>query len=640
MSCSFILGLFLLLPLAGAPLSAGEINFVYPAQGAAIPDVPRTFVFGNISPATAAFTINGEKIAVHTNGGFIAWLPIAPGDFSFVGTLDDETVAQRTIKVKGLSRPKSDEDEVWLAINSLGSNIEVLPGEYVKIQASGAPGMEAVFSIAGMVTDEPMRELPAGSGRYSAAYRVKDSDAGADGLVSTRFKTGLFRSDAEIESKGRVKIVKNETLVETSTETVILRNAPDGGYQMILPRGVKLVSNGRMNGLRRIFLTPAETAWVDDSKVHLSPAGQFPLPPFTETGAIRLKRTDYGSQATVALYERVPFTAEETAGGLRLTLYYTNLHTNWVVYDSSDTFVKNVVFRQAGLNKAEIDFETGPEAVWGYNISYSGKSLLVELRRKPEPALTWPRPLAGISVIVDPGHSPKYVNPYDGAIGPKATFEFQVNLAIAQKLKEKLLTLGASVQMTRNGDENVPLADRPKMAKEMGGDIFISVHNNAIGDGEDPYAQPRGFQIYYYHRHSRDLGAAVHRAYLRNIPLPDEGLRYGDYLVARLTWMPAILTESAYMIFPNQEEMLNAPAFQDKLAQSMTEGVLEFFKVPPQSQKELDLAARGHAQPLKQKHDPAAKTDPASRAQPGPKETTRGLKSGGRANKAKNVRHN
>ncbi len=627
-----LLNILLFLLLTRPALSAGEINFVYPAEGASIADVPKTFVFGNISPAASAFIINGEKIAVHSNGGFIAYLPIAPGDFFFTGSLGDGTTAQRRIKVKGLPAPKSDADEVWLSLNSFGSDTEVMPGDYVKISAYGTPGREAVFSVSGMVKDEPLTEAPAGSGRYGGGYRVKDTDAGAEGLLSAKFKSGFLRSDAETEARGRLKVVKDDTLVETSTDPVILRNAPDGGYMMFLPKGVKLVSNGRINGMRRVALAAGDTAWVDESKVQVLATGRFPAPPFTETGAIRLKKTDYGSQAAVALYERVPYTAEETATGLRLTLYYTNLHTNWVVYDSSDTFVKNVAFRQAGTNKAEIDFETGTEAVWGYNISYSGKSLLVELRRKPVPAMAWPRPLAGLSVVVDPGHSPKFTSPYDGAIGPKATYEFQVNLAIAQKLKEKLLTLGASVQMTRNGDENVPLPDRPRLAKEMGGDILISVHNNAIGDGEDPFAQPRGFSVYYAHRHSRDLAAAVQRSYLKNIPLPDEGLRYGDYLVVRLTWMPAVLVENAYMIFPAQEEMLNSPAFQEQLAAALAEGVLGFFKVPPQParvRKEISL----------KKQEFPAKAATVRPERPQPRGASRVVKTSGQIKKVKNVRN-
>jgi len=205
----------------------------------------------------------------------------------------------------------------------------------------------------------------------------------------------------------------------------------------------------------------------------------------------------------------------------------------------------------------------------------------------PSVAGIWPKPLAGLRVVLDPGHSPKLLPPYDGAVGPMGTLEYQVNRVTADKLKDTLSSLGATVYMTRHGDETVQLTDRPKLAKDYKGDIYISLHNNAIGDGEDPFAQPRGFQIYHYHRHSYGLAGAIHRSYVKNIPLPDEGLRFGDYAVVRLTSMPAVLVESAYMIMPEQEDLLNTPEFQQKLADTIAGGVLDFFKVPPRPVKKV-----------------------------------------------------
>lgn len=568
--------------LSGLPLSAGQITFVYPPEGASLPPVPKTFVFGNISPSTAAFTINGEKITVHGNGGFIAYLPITQGDFSFNGALEDGTTAQRALRVRPPAEPLTSTGALKLEFTSYSADSESMAGDYLKITASGTPSRAAVCSLQGVFKDLPMAEVPAASGRYYASYQIKDSDRGETGALTARFKAGLFAHGASVSARGKVKISRQAALVETSTDTVILRNAPDGGYMMFLPKGVKLVSTGRSNGQRRIALSGEELGWVDDSKVQSSPGAQFPFSYGSETGAIRFKKTESGSSATLTLYERLPYTAELFPWGLRLTLYYANLHTNTVVYDSADTLVKNVAFRQTAYNKVELDFETAPGALWGYNISYpnSSRALQVDLRARPEVPLAWPRPLSGLTVVLDPGHSPKFTAPYDGAIGPMGTLEFQVNIATARKLNEKLSALGALVQMTRTGDETVGLADRPKLARDLGGDLFISLHNNAIADGEDPFGQPRGFSVYYYQRYSRQLAAAIHRSYLKNIQMPDEGLRYGDYLVARMTWMPAALVESAYMIFPRHEEMLNAPAFQEQLADTISEGVLDFFNVP------------------------------------------------------------
>ena len=599
---SLLLSSALLPLLAGLP-RAGEINFVYPADGAALPAVQKTFVFGNVSPATAPFSINGEKIEVHSNGGFIAYLPVAPGEFLLKGELADGTTAQRRLNVRAAAEQRSSTGAVSLEFTSGAADSEVLPGDYLRVSLFGTPGKEAVFSLGKLLSDALLAETPQGSGRYYGVYRIAAQDQGKDFHPTARFKAGLFAHGASAKAKGRVRVLPAPVMVETSTDTVVLRNAPEGGYMMFLPRGVKLASAGRSNGMRRILLSPDSEGWVEDSKVQAAGGAPYSAGPLTETGAIKLKRTDFGSSAALTLYEKVPFIAEELENGLRLTLYYASLRTNWVVYDSSDTLVRNVSFRQSAVNTVQIDFETGPGELWGYNIFYpaGSKTLQVELRARPRPSLAWPKPLSGVTVVLDPGHSPwlkcgeaktplrdaKFSSipasgacRLDGAVGPKETFEVNVNLAIAQKLRDELAALGAAVQLTRPGEEFVDLADRPRLAKDLGGDLFISIHNNAIGDGEDPYAQPRGFSIYHYHRHSRALAAALHRSYLKHIPLPDEGLRFGDYLVARMTWMPAALVENAYMILPRQEELLNSQAFQKKLAETMAEGGLEYFGAP------------------------------------------------------------
>ena len=592
--------------LFSGPIYAGEINFVYPSEGAQLPALQKTFVFGNISPATAPFTINGEKIEVYSNGGFIAYLPVTGGDFYFKGALADGTTAQRRLSIHVPSEQRPSTGALNLELTSNSSDSEVMPGDYIRISASGTSGKEAVFSLGKVLGDSPLAETPAGSGRYYGVYRVKPEDQGAEFQPAVRFKAGLFAHGASARAKGRVKVLKSPFMVETSTDAVVLRDAPDSGSLMFLPRGVKLLSEGRSNGMRRIYLSPDQEGWVKDSDVQPVAGSPDPFNSVTETATIRLKQTAFGSSASLGIYDKVPFIAEELENGLRLTLYYTNLHTNYVIYDEADTLVKNVSFRQVALNTAQIDFETAPGALWGYNVFYStaSKGLQVDLRAAPRPSLAWPKPLSGVTVVLDPGHSvyykcsgdkripmksiayesvPKDCS-LDGAVGPMKTFEVNVNLGIALKLKDNLSGLGAEVRMTRNGDENVELPDRPKLAKELGGDLFISLHNNAIGDGEDPFSQPRGFTLYYYERQSRALAAALHRAYLKNIALPDEGLRYGDYLVVRNTWMPAALIENAYMILPRQEEMVNDPAFQEKLAEAAAEGVLEYFGAPPRPQ--------------------------------------------------------
>ncbi|MCX5792155.1 MAG: hypothetical protein NTY45_08085 [Elusimicrobia bacterium] len=93
------------------------------------------------------------------------------------------------------------------------------------------------------------------------------------------------------------------------------------------------------------------------------------------------------------------------------------------------------------------------------------------------------------------------------------------------------------------------------------------------------------------------------------------------------------------MIFPEQEELLNAAAFQEKLAQSIADGLLEFFNVPPQTRKEQELSAKARVQQSKKKQALPAKPAPSVRAQSRAKEPGRAPRAGTQVRKVKNARH-
>jgi len=551
---------------------------MYPAEGDQLPTLQKTFLFGNVKPSTAPFYINGSRIDVYRNGAFIAYLPVKEGNFAFKCELLDGATVSYTRNIRIRPTPVRSTSTLRMELVYPSEDLALAPGDTLNVLADGTPGKNAVFSVKGLAHEVQMAEMPAGSGRYYGVYRIKDEDEARNAELSVKFKTGLFASTARSTAKVRVSVQRRPVVVETSTDTVILRNGVDSGYLMFLPKGVRLLSDGREGRTRRVKLSRSETAWVDDSKVAVSTTAGFL--PLNETGTIRIFRTPSGVTASVYTYYPAPYIAEARENSLRLTLYYVNEHTNWVVYDSSDTFIRQARVTQIGENTVAVDFEFQPGSeLWGYDVYPGTRSMNVDFRKRPSVSGVWPRPLAGLRAVVDAGHSPRTSPPYDGAIGPMGSFEFQVNIETAYKLRDELTALGATVYMTRNGEETVGLTDRPKLAKAFNGDIFISLHNDAIPDGEDPFANPKGFTIFYYHRHSMELARAVHRSYVRNIPLPDRGLRYGDYAVVRQTSMPAILVESAYMIMPEQEEMLNSPVFQRRLAETVASGVLDLFGV-------------------------------------------------------------
>ncbi|MFH1619861.1 MAG: N-acetylmuramoyl-L-alanine amidase [bacterium] len=574
----------LVLLSAAASAFAGSIQVVYPVEGSAMPSYPGTFILGNVSPSTAPFYINSSRIEVYKNGAFLAYLPISNGNFAFNCELKEDAASvflTRTIKV-GEQR-----DFNFLpgpAIDPLSilpsAQVELRESDWLQVYFRGTPGKEAGFSVPGLKKNLPMSEIPAGSGFYYGAYRITGDDECDDAPVKV-FLKDKGRPKAKAEARGTVTVSKSGfRVVETSTESVILRNGPSTGYMLFLPQGVRMLSDGKIGRRSRIRLSETESGWAETFKLRELPAGAHP--PEAVMGTIKTIGGADSSTVAVSLSQQIPFAVDEDGEAVTLTLYYTKGHTNWIVHDSSDTLVDSIRWKQDATQTCRVFVKLREgKALWGYNISYSGGRLLLELRTRPAVSGKWPAPLKGLRAVIDPGHSLKKNYPFDGAIGPTGLLESAANLGTALELEKELAALGAEVVLTRRGDEEVALTERPKTAWACRGDIYVSLHNNALPDGENPFAGPRGFSVYYYQPHSRKLAEAVHRSYVKDIHLPDEYLRYGDYHVIRMTQMPAILVESAYLMFPEQEEMLADQAFLKKLAAAVRSGILDFLGISP-----------------------------------------------------------
>jgi N-acetylmuramoyl-L-alanine amidase len=227
-----------------------------------------------------------------------------------------------------------------------------------------------------------------------------------------------------------------------------------------------------------------------------------------------------------------------------------------------------VRWKQIAPDVCQIVVEPKFATWWGYDIRYEGNTLVIEIR-KP-----WTSPtIKGMTIALDAGHG----GPEWGAIGPHGTLEKDANLAIARVVRDTLEAAGARVIMTRDSDMDVPLYERSRIAWRNNANLFISLHCNASGIWENPITT-NGYSVYWYHPQSMALAKAVHSVYDRLTTLPDRGLYYSDFAVNRMTQMPAILTEQAYIIVPEQEELILSPIFHRQVAQSILGGILQFIQ--------------------------------------------------------------
>jgi N-acetylmuramoyl-L-alanine amidase len=231
------------------------------------------------------------------------------------------------------------------------------------------------------------------------------------------------------------------------------------------------------------------------------------------------------------------------------------------------------------------------------------------------PALAAQQP--PLVVVLDPGHGGKW--PHDGAHGGRGLHEKMIALQVARKTKESLEAQGATVILTRDADEDIPLADRVRIANEAGADVFLSIHCNSMETVGDRKVT-RGVETYFLSPDPTDAEAKM-LAQLENggpeaVPLPrssdpvtgilndlalgqarndsaalaqivqqhmvrgtratSRGVRQAPFLVLSGTRMPSVLVEIGFISHPREGRMLGRDRYQRRVAQALADGVRDF----------------------------------------------------------------
>lgn len=217
------------------------------------------------------------------------------------------------------------------------------------------------------------------------------------------------------------------------------------------------------------------------------------------------------------------------------------------------------------------------------------------------------------TIVVDAGHGGKDV----GATGRRYRLrEKDMALKVARKLRNILEDNGIRVIMTRDSDVFISLPRRVEIANRSNADLFVSVHINASRS-----RSLRGFECYFLsnatddnaralealedaslkisdnatverskkldktlwdltltenRRESADLAGYICKAVERNLTMGNRGIRTARFYVLKHTHMPAVLVEGGYLSNRYDELKLKDPAFLDRLAEAVADGILRY----------------------------------------------------------------
>jgi N-acetylmuramoyl-L-alanine amidase len=372
---------------------------------------------------------------------------------------------------------------------------------------------------------------------------------------------------APLDTLPTVAQFDDDTLGLGDTDSItVARAIPAGSYQWFFPTGTRVSVLGRVNSDLRVRLSRDAEAWVSAADARAI-EGSTPAP-LGVVGSVSLVPQTDRVVLKIPVSQRVPFQMTESERTLSLRFYSAVGDVDWMRYGSADPLVREMSWIQNSADEITLKLDlTLP--VWGYRLHWDGGNLLLEIRRPP--VIDQANPLRGRLIAVDPGHPPA------GATGPTGLREAEANLAVALELRRLLEQAGARVLMTRTTDTAVDLWPRVKLAESANADLLVSIHNNALPDGLNPFTS-NGTSVFYNQPRSVLLARDVQAALLLRLGLRDLGFGRGDLALVRGTWMPSVLTEGLFMILPDQEAALRTPVGQRLYALGVFEGIRRFLR--------------------------------------------------------------
>lgn len=609
-------------PLPPIPDRRGPLALyvAYPDSLDRITASDSNFLFGTTGTGAASLTVNGRPVEVEPNGAFLAWLPVPEpvrGDtveYRLVarsGAAADSAVHR--VLVPSANAPTR--DGPWIDSASVASPPErwALPDDRLPLTMRAATGLEAWAHVGGHRV--PLREVEPGvyegratAGRLHAAATAAVESAAWSGperamslpqlpppdSVDLRFSATDGADTAVAEARLPLRILRPEalpvaTLVEEphpvhgSAGTVPGRPTPYGSYAWLFPPGSGGIVDARIGDRVRLRLGSGPAAWIEAVDLRLERAGAAATGQEGLTagvGRVSSERRADGVRIRIRADRRLLAHARPVGPRtLELVVHGGLGETERMVYGEGDGSLAALAWEQLPGPRWRLLVESR-HRIWGWDLRWSdvgdtvpdgtGPGVLVlDVRDPPSPDPE--RPLRGITVAVDPGHPPV------GAEGPTGLTEADANLAVARRLVERLRDAGARPVLVRDDSSAVGLYERRARARAADAELLVSIHNNALPDGVRPFGR-EGTSTYYFHPHALPLARSVQTGMLTAMGLRDLGVRWGNLSLPRERWMPSVLAEGAFMMFPRHEAALRTHAFQDAYARGVEAGLRAFLR--------------------------------------------------------------
>ncbi len=585
--------------ISSAEISSAEIaranqplTVVYPPDGHET-SAAQIFLIGT-APGEGDVQINDRAIARSPAGHFAPSFPLQMGDNVFTVRYQGQTV---TLHVSRVSDQPPAPVGLGFAEGSLTPAVDIsrAPDELICFGAIAPPGSAVSVTLGGINRPLLPQPSPVTLPPNSAVLTQGNQPASAASPAGVSYQgcevASQWIGDRTLPSGPRGLELGTPEFILTQSERIVVQPAP--GMVSILPVAQRpVIEVTALSGTARTGpstdysrLTPLPTgtratvtgtegdwlrldygAWIRAADTQPVPNA---IPPHSLIRSISSRVVEGATEIRFPLQTPVPVSVQQGDRTFSLTLYNTTAQTD-IIQLNDDPIIARLDWTQPNPEQVVYIFNLKSAQQWGYTLRYEGTTLVLTLRHPPTVAPSPSRtPLAGVSIVLDPGHG----GPEDlGSRGPTGYPEKEVTLVVSRLLRDRLEALGATVYMTRDGDDDLYPQDRVDQINQLAPTLAISIHYNALPDSGNA-EQTAGVGTFWYNAQAHSLAVFLHNYLVETLDRPSYGVFWDNLALTRPTVAPAVLLELGFMINPNEFEWITNPEAQAQLAEAIANGV-------------------------------------------------------------------
>ncbi|MBC6481456.1 MAG: N-acetylmuramoyl-L-alanine amidase [Hormoscilla sp. GM7CHS1pb] len=549
---------------------------------------PQIFLIGT-APTEGEVLVNGNRISRSRAGHFAPSFPLQLGENIFILRYQDQELQ---IKVTRKSTAPPVPVGMAFAEGSLKPAVDIarMPGDRVCFGAIAPTNAQVSVQLGNeIITLGPQPQdiqLPPNSAVLTGENQpnfLEEAGSQYTGCTALplvenrRINLGQPRFQLRVNDRsmtqlgpGKISVLSGTQfeIAEVIVDSGTARTGPSTNYSRLtpLPKGTRSAITGREGEWLRLDYG----AWIRSKETRILSSS---VPPTSLIRSVRARQKLGWTEVLFPLQVPVPVSVEQRTDSITLSLYNTTAQTDTIFFND-DPLIARLDWQQASPTQLKYIFEIKGGQQWGYKLRYEGTTLILSLRHPPQVKGRGRKPLSGMRILLDPGHGSE--NDL-GARGPNGYPEKDVALIISQLLAEQLRRRGATVIMTREGDDDLWPHDRVEIIERTEPDLALSLHYNALPDSGDAIGTA-GIGSFWYHPQAHSLAVFLHNYLVAERERPSYGVFWNNLALTRPSVAPAVLLELGFMINPVEFEWIVNSREQKKLAHTLADGIVQWVK--------------------------------------------------------------